>query len=47
MSQSRRGNLETVKHAHEHFAMTGEPLWEINDPAIEVFDHDIPDASNP
>jgi ketosteroid isomerase-like protein len=22
-------------------------LWEINDPAIEVFDHDIPDASNP
>jgi ketosteroid isomerase-like protein len=47
MSQSRPEDLEAVRRAHEHFAATGQPLWEINDPAIEVFDHDIPDARNP
>ena len=47
MSQSASENLESVRRAHEHFAKTGQPLWEINDPVIEVFDHDIPDARNP
>jgi ketosteroid isomerase-like protein len=47
MAQAPPGNLENVRRAHEHFARTGEPLWEINDPAVEVFDHDIPDARNP
>jgi ketosteroid isomerase-like protein len=40
-------NVEMVRQAHEHFARTGQPMEEINDPDIEVFDHDIPDASNP
>jgi ketosteroid isomerase-like protein len=40
-------NGDKVRRAHEHFSATGQPLWEINDPAIEVFDHDIVDASNP
>jgi ketosteroid isomerase-like protein len=40
-------HVELVRQAHEHFARTGQPLWEINDTAIEVFDHDMPDASNP
>jgi ketosteroid isomerase-like protein len=40
-------NVEKVRRAHEHFAKTGQPLWEIHDPAIEVFDHDIVDARNP
>ena len=40
-------NEDMVRRAHEHFSAKGEPLWEINDPEIEVFDYDIPDASNP
>ena len=40
-------NLEIVREAHERFTKTGEPIWELLDPGIEVFDHDIPDASNP
>jgi ketosteroid isomerase-like protein len=40
-------NLEWVRQAHDHFAKTGEPMWEALDPEVEIFDHDIPDASNP
>ena len=40
-------SAETVRRAHEHFSAKGEPLWEINDPEIEVFDYDMVDASNP
>ncbi|HKP90995.1 MAG TPA: hypothetical protein VJT75_13595 [Thermoleophilaceae bacterium] len=47
MAQDPRGNADDVRRAHEHFGRTGEPLWEINDPEIEVYDHDIPDARNP
>jgi ketosteroid isomerase-like protein len=42
-----QGNVEWVRKAHEYFAGTGEPFLEEVDPAIEVFDHDIPDASYP
>jgi hypothetical protein len=37
-------NLEVTRRFHEHFDRTGEPLWEVVDDGIEVFDHDIPDA---
>ena len=39
--------MEIVREAHTRFAETGEPVWEVIDGDIEVFDHDIPDASNP
>ena len=37
-------NLESARQGFEHFAETGEPLWEAIDPEVEVYDHDIPDA---
>ena len=40
-------NVEIVRRGHEHFAKTGQPVWEAIDADIEVFDHDIPDARNP
>jgi ketosteroid isomerase-like protein len=40
-------NVEVVRQAHDRFAKTGEPMWESLDPDVEIFDHDIPDASNP
>ena len=39
-----RENVEIAQQAFEHYARTGEPLWETIDPAVEVHDHDIPDA---
>ena len=39
--------MDWVRRSHEHFARTGEPFLDGIDPAIEVYDHDIPDASNP
>ncbi|GAC1436013.1 MAG: hypothetical protein NVSMB51_06550 [Solirubrobacteraceae bacterium] len=41
MSQA---NVELVQRSLEHFAETGEPLWEDMDGALEVHDHDIVDA---
>jgi ketosteroid isomerase-like protein len=40
-------NMDWVRRSHEHFARTGEPYMEGIDPEVEVYDHDIPDASNP
>jgi ketosteroid isomerase-like protein len=40
-------HVDWVKVSLEHFARTGEPYLEGIDPAVEVFDHDIPDARNP
>jgi ketosteroid isomerase-like protein len=40
-------NVDWVQRALDHFGRTGEPYLEGIDPAIEVYDHDIPDASNP
>jgi uncharacterized protein len=37
-------NVEIARRFHEHFDMAGEPLWEVIDSEIEVYDHDIPDA---
>jgi ketosteroid isomerase-like protein len=40
-------NVDWVRRSYEHFARTGEPHLDRIDPAVEVYDHDIPDASNP
>ena len=40
-------HVDWVQRALDHFGRTGEPYLEGIDPAIEVYDHDIPDASNP
>ena len=37
-------NVEVARRFHEHFDRTGEPLWEVVDTEIEIYDHDIPDA---
>ncbi len=37
-------NVEIVRRELEHFAATGEPDFSLLDEAIEVHDHDIPDA---
>lgn len=37
-------NVETARRFHDHFDTTGEPLWEVVDSEIEIYDHDIPDA---
>jgi ketosteroid isomerase-like protein len=37
-------NIEVARRFHDHFDRTGEPLWDVVDSEIEVFDHDIPDA---
>jgi ketosteroid isomerase-like protein len=37
-------NVEIVRRFHDHFDRTGEPLWDVIDSEIEVYDHDIPDA---
>jgi ketosteroid isomerase-like protein len=42
-----QGNVDWVRRSYEHFARTGEPYLDGIDPAVEVYDHDIPDASNP
>ena len=39
-------NVEIAQQGLEHFRRTGEPQWETVDPAIEVYDHDIPDAGS-
>ncbi|MDX6581836.1 MAG: hypothetical protein QOI10_1020 [Solirubrobacterales bacterium] len=40
-------NVDWVTRALEHFGRTGQPYMDGIDPAVEVFDHDIPDARNP
>jgi ketosteroid isomerase-like protein len=40
-------NVEIVREAHERFTKAGQPIWERIDADTEVFDHDIPDATNP
>jgi ketosteroid isomerase-like protein len=39
-------NVELVRSAAEHFQRTGEPMWEMLHPEIEIHDHDIPDAGD-
>jgi ketosteroid isomerase-like protein len=39
-------NVELVRQAFEQFLRTGEQLWEVLDPEVEVYDHDIPDAGS-
>jgi uncharacterized protein len=37
-------NVDVAQRFHNHFDLTGEPLWEVVDGEIEIYDHDIPDA---
>lgn len=37
-------NIELVRATVEHFADTGEPVWDTLDEDVEVHDHDILDA---
>ena len=37
-------NVEVARRFHDHFDRTGEPLWDVVDSEIEVYDHDIPEA---
>ena len=37
-------NVEGVRDALQYFQRTGQPKWDTIDPAVEVCDHDIPDA---
>jgi ketosteroid isomerase-like protein len=39
-------NVELIRRAFDHFVGTGEHLWDAIDPAVEVYDHDIPDAGD-
>jgi ketosteroid isomerase-like protein len=40
-------NVDWVERSLDYFGQTGEPYLKGIDPAVEVFDHDIPDARNP
>src|SRR5215207_2311318 len=37
-------NVERVQRSIDHFARTGEPLFDVTHEDVEVHDHDIPDA---
>ena len=37
-------NVELIQRTMAYFAETGNPMLEILDPDVEVYDHDIPDA---
>lgn len=37
-------NVEIIRRGMEYFKRTGEWLWEVIDPAIEIYDHDVPDG---
>jgi ketosteroid isomerase-like protein len=39
-----RENVEVVERTLAEVMRTGEPEWELLDQAVEVHDHDIPDA---
>jgi hypothetical protein len=39
-----RENVELVRGSLEHFLATGELDWSVQHEAIEVYEHDIPDA---
>ena len=40
-------NVDWVERSLDYFGQTGEPYLKGIDPAVEVYDHDIPDARNP
>jgi ketosteroid isomerase-like protein len=41
-----RENVEMIADALGRFAMTGEPAWDLIAEDVEVYDHDIMDASD-
>ena len=39
-----QGNVEIICQSMEYFKRTGEWLWDVIDPEIEIHDHDVPDG---
>ena len=37
-------NVEIIRRSMEYFKRTGEWLWDVIDPEIEIHDHDVPDG---
>ena len=37
-------NVEIIRRSLEYFKRTGEWLWEVIDPEIQIRDHDVPDG---
>ena len=37
-------NVEIIRRSMEYFKRTGEVLWDLIDPKIEIHDHDVPDG---
>ena len=37
-------NVEIIRRSMEHFKRTGEWLWDVIDPEIEIHDNDVPDG---
>ena len=37
-------NVEIIRRSMEYFKRTGEVLWDVLDPEIEIHDHDVPDG---
>ena len=37
-------NVEIIRRSMEHFKRTGEWLWAVIDPEIEIHDNDVPDG---
>ncbi len=37
-------NVEIIRRSMEHFKRTGEWLWDVVDPEMEIHDHDVPDG---
>jgi ketosteroid isomerase-like protein len=37
-------NVEIIRGSMEYFKRTGEVLWDVIDPEIEIHDHDVPDG---
>ncbi len=39
-----KGNVEIIRRSMEYFKRTGEWLWDVIDPEIEIHDNDVPDG---
>ena len=37
-------NVQIIRGSMEYFKRTGEVLWDVIDPEIEIHDHDVPDG---
>jgi hypothetical protein len=46
MATVSQDNIEIVRSGFERFFQAGEEQWEMLDPEIEIYDHDLPDAGS-